>query len=81
MAESLEQFINKQCTLNVIGIGVSDRAIALAVDFKTQNKHSHVTVAVAPTAKPVESNYITNWYKFEENFQIRGTYDKVIKKK
>jgi len=80
IAETLETFIGNKCSLRVVSVGVSDRAIALGIDFITQNKNSHVTVAIAPDAKPVESNKITNWYKTDGNFYITGIYDKVSKR-
>ena len=81
MAQALDKFIGNKQNLVIDGIGVSDRAIALSVkDYVTQNKHSHVTIATAPDAKPVESNNITNWYKTKETLPIMGTLDVVMKR-
>ena len=52
-------------TFKVIGYGKSDDAFALMVDYPTANKVSHITVACAPGAKPVQSNDITNWTEFD----------------
>lgn len=73
-AEGLNLFLGDQASMRVISIGISGRAIALEVDYITQNKHSHVTVAIAPEAKPVESNDITSWIPVEDSFYITGTY-------
>lgn len=64
-------------SLRITHIGYSDRAIALRVDYQTSNKISHITVAVAPGAKPVESNNITNWYKTDGAFYVSGQVHKV----
>jgi len=44
-------------------IGISDRAVALRVvtDVHSAKEIKHITLAVAPGAKPVESNQITHW--------------------
>jgi hypothetical protein len=61
-------------------IGVSDRAIAFGVgtDLSIVNKLPHVTIAVAPGAKPVDSNYISDW-KSIVPFDIEGTIQMVKK--
>ena len=74
IANFLEPFIGNTCSLRVISIGVSERAIALGIDFSTQNEHSHVTVAIAPEAKPVESNDIVEWFDVNDSFYITGVY-------
>lgn len=59
--------------LEIDAIGISDRAIAGRVcNIKTNNKISHVTIAVAPGAKPVESNQIVNW-AVTKPLHLRGT--------
>lgn len=80
MAEAADQFVGKPQTLKINTIGISDRAIAFGVaDYTTQNKHSHITIATAPGVKPVESNYITKWYKIP-NFYISGKLDVFLAK-
>lgn len=75
MAEALDEFLGNSQSLMITSIGVSDRAIALGVeDYVTQNKRSHITIATAPGAKPVESNDIVNWYK-TDTFYITGKLD------
>ena len=76
-ADGLDIFLGQSISLRIISVGISDRAIALGVDFITNNKYSHITVAVAPGAKPVESNYIENWIPTNGDFYITGTYKKV----
>jgi hypothetical protein len=50
--------------LAVTKVGISDMAMAVAVqsDIETKNKIPHVTVAINPNGgKPVMSNDITDW--------------------
>lgn len=79
IAERLDQLVGNEVSMMVTHLGVSDRAIAFKVDYKTTNKISHVTVAVAPGAKPVESNYITDWEEIDV-FYISGKINKVLKR-
>lgn len=80
MAEKYEPFVNSTVKLKVDKIGISDRAIAFGVstDLDIVNKLPHITVAVASDAKPVESNYITNWEDIFP-FYIEGTIQSVKK--
>lgn len=79
-AEQFENMLGQEQKLRCIGIGKSDKVIAMMIDFKTNNEHSHVTVAVGPTGKPVDSNYIENWIKDDgKNLEITGTYKKISK--
>ena len=69
--------------IDVIGIGTSDRAVALWVDATIKplvNKVAHITVAVAPGAKPVESNYIKKWKRLKTPFKIKGNIGWIPKK-
>lgn len=75
--ENVFPMLGTVVSLMVTHIGISDRAIALEVDYQTSNKHSHITVAVAPGAKPVESNNITNWIKTNSAFYVTGQVHKV----
>lgn len=77
-AKKYDNKLGQTETLKAKYVGISDRAIALGIDFKTNNEHSHVTVAITPDGgKPVESNYIKNWYEVDDNFTITGTYKKI----
>lgn len=77
-AEALEICIGNHESLMVTGVGISDRAVAFSVDYETQNSVSHITIATAPGAKPVESNNITNWKPIEP-FYVTGIVDKFTK--
>lgn len=80
VAEELEPLLNTEVTLTINGIGISKNAIAFSVDYKTQNKHSHITIATAPGTKPVESNNIIRWFPISGNFTVNGTIKKIVKK-
>ena len=69
--------LGQSVSLRITHIGYSERAIALRVDYKTANKISHITVATAPDAKPVESNDISYWVKMDGAFYVTGTVRKV----
>ena len=64
-------------SLRITHIGYSNRAIALQVDYQTSNKISHITVATAPDAKPVESNNINYWVETDGAFYVTGQVHKV----
>ena len=64
---------------NIRGVESKAYAIALGIDYITDNKHSHVTVTIHPNAKPVESNDIINWIPTDGDFYITGTFKKITK--
>lgn len=73
-ASAIEPKIGQRAMLDITEIGVSDRCIAVKVSgYPTNNKIPHITVAVAPGAKPVESNSITNWKPVTTGITILGT--------
>lgn len=72
----LDLAVGNVVKFTVTGIGFSDKAIAVSVDLPSENKVSHITIAVAPGAKPVDSNLIEDWrYILKEKFT--GTFLKV----
>ena len=80
-AESCEKELGKRVVLMVTELGVSDRAIAVKVSgYPTNNAIPHITVAVAPGAKPVESNRISNWRKYSEIPGLSATLKRIDKK-
>ena len=65
-----KEAIGAEVELISVGLGKSDRAIALELSkdgFETTNRVMHITLAVAPDAKPVESNAITDWEPLGSN--------------
>ena len=79
LAQFYEMFLGDTVSLRSTSVGISERAIALGIDYITANKHSHVTVAIHPDAKPVESNDITEWIPTNGDFYITGTFKKITK--
>ena len=80
-ADYFDTLIGKDVTLTCDAIGISERAIALHVsNFKTSNKMSHITVAIKPDAKPVESNHITDWRRLPKEVSIKGMINVFVAK-
>lgn len=75
--EWLEPMVGQPVKFNVIGFGVSEHCVAVMVNLRTQNKVSHITLAVAPGHRPVESNDIVDWVTFsDERPSFIGILDK-----
>lgn len=70
-------------SLIITDIGISNKAIAFKVKYTSRitNKTPHITVAVAPDAKPVNSNDIEKWYELDEYFYVSGKINKVVPSK
>lgn len=80
-ANALDDVLGKYQQLRISSIGISEDAIAFGVsNYKTQNEHSHITIAVAPGSKPVKSNEIKNWTPII-GFYVTGKLGKISKKK
>lgn len=80
-ATALDEYLGTYQQLRITSIGISDEAIAFAVgNYKTQNKQSHITIAVAPGSKPVKSNEIKEWTPIL-GFYVTGKLGKISKKK
>lgn len=61
---------------NVYGLGMSEHAIAVMTDVHSQNAISHITLAIAPGHKPVESNDIEDWIVFKKKYSFIGLLKK-----
>ena len=57
----LDAFLGTRVRFFIVAIGKSENAIAYKVSLPSMNETAHITVAVAPGHKPVESNDIKNW--------------------
>ena len=62
----LKKHIGTMFVFRITGYGKSNDAYALMVDLFTANLVSHITIACAPGAKPVQSNDIQDWHFPEE---------------
>jgi len=72
--------IDKDVTLTVTHVGLSDKAMAVVVTgYRSKNKTSHVTIAINPNdGKAKDSNDITN-FKEVKQFEIFGKVTEVKK--
>lgn len=72
----VEKNIGKTVELDIISIGVSDKAIAVgAIGVPSRNEHPHITLAVGNGGKPVDSNKIINWSMIENPFLVSAKID------
>ena len=79
-ADSLKDKIYQKVYLTVVAVGVSEKSIAVKVaGFKSNNAIPHVTIAVAPGAKPVDSNNIINWWTVDDDFGFSASINVVLK--
>jgi hypothetical protein len=70
--------VDSEVILEVIGIGVSNDAIALLVTgYMSKNIRQHITLAFKTT--PSDSNSIPNrnWYKLKKSFPLKGVIREV----
>ena len=73
LPEELKDDLNKEVTLTVKTIGISDDAIAVGVEgYPSTKEISHITLAIPPDGKPVNSNYIEDWRKIEDEILLGG---------
>ncbi len=80
--DNCEKELGKRTVLTATDLGLSDRAMAIKVTgYPTNNALPHVTVAVAPGAKPVESNQIQNWEPLNNTICLSVELRKVCKHK
>ena len=70
-------FLGKTVEFEVVSIGISDDAIALGVagNIKSKNAIPHITLAIPPGGKPVNSNKIEDWRDIEEHYTVCGVVD------
>ncbi len=80
-AKVLDEVLGTYQQIRITSIGLSEESIAFAVgNYATQNKQSHITIAVAPGSKHVKSNEIKNWTPIIR-FYVTGKIGKISKKK
>ena len=79
-AHNIDELVGSIAHLIVTHVGTSDRCIAVKVSgFSSNNANPHITVAVAPGAKPVESNDITNWYTVPDGIGLTAKINVVTR--
>ena len=77
------QMLGQSENLMITDIGISNKAIAFKVRYygKIANRIPHITVAIAPDVKPINSNDIEKWYNLDEYFYVSGKINKVVPSK
>ncbi len=70
-------FLGKTVEFEIVSVGISDDAIALGVggNIKSKNTIPHITLAIPPGGKPVNSNLIEDWRGIEEHLTVYGVVD------
>ena len=78
---SNKEDLGKEVTLTATKIGLSDMAMAVAVDgYPSNNAIPHITIAINPDGgKPVMSNDITKWQDIKP-FHLTGVVTEIKKK-
>ena len=78
LPEELRDDLNEDVTLTVTSIGVSDDAIALGVEgYPSNNPIPHITLAIPPDGKPVNSNEIEDWREVEDEILLNGKVSEI----
>jgi hypothetical protein len=72
--EFIKNNMGKDVILQVGRLGISDDAIAVDIysDVPSDNKIPHITLAVPPGGKPVNSNKITEWEPVNEPISLKA---------
>ena len=76
----MKHMISDKVTLKVTKIGISELALAVAVEgFPSKNDIPHITVAVnrKDGGKPFDSNKITNWQPVQFALELTGIVTEV----
>ena len=71
-------WVDKEVELTVKAIARSDKVVAVAVDTEvpSTNQIKHITVAISPEARPVDSNELSNWEPLSP-IKLRGIVKEV----
>ena len=80
----LKDYLDVVVRFTLKEFGVSDKAIAVSVEFfnneiKSKNEKPHITIAVNRSigGKPYDSNKITKWYKIDKKIILSGRLEEV----
>lgn len=75
--EYIAKNLGKKAELEVESVGLSVDAMAIGVtgDFHSKNAVPHITVAIPPGGKPVNSKKISDWTEFHLDDKLSGTVD------
>jgi len=72
--EFIHKNMGKDVELTAVELGISDTVMAVKIrsDVPSDNKIIHVTLAVSPQGKPVQSNFITDWKPLPEPIKLNA---------
>lgn len=75
--EYIARNLGKSASMDAVSVGLSGDAMAVGLsgDFRSKNPIPHVTVAIPPGGKPVNSNRIAEWSDFRLDDKLTGTVD------
>jgi hypothetical protein len=74
----LKKDLDEVVSLTVKSIGVSDDAIAVEVEgYPSQKEIPHITVAIPPEGRPVNSNNIKDWQPVEGQLIVKGKVSEI----
>lgn len=70
--EYIQNNLGQDVELTAVKLGISETVMAVEVQSPapSDNKIWHITLAVSPQGKPVQSNYITNWKPLPEPIKL-----------
>jgi len=74
----LKKDLDEVVSLTVKSIGISDDAIAVEVEgYPSQKEIPHITVAIPPEGRPVNSNNIKDWQPVEGQLIVKGKVSEI----
>ena len=77
IAKYIAWHLGQSVDIHISSLGASPDAMAIGVygSFPCNNARPHITLAVPPDGKPVNSNKITSWAELRTDFSLRGVVD------
>lgn len=81
LLEKTIQNLNKEVSLTATAVGKSNDAMAVKVDSEIPSVNSipHITIAIPPQGKAVNSNKITEWTPLNNKIELKGTIKALYK--
>jgi len=70
----IQDNMGKDVELTAVELGKSNEVMAVKIETNvpSDNKIKHVTVAVSPNGKPVQSNFITDWKSLPKPIKLKA---------
>jgi hypothetical protein len=82
LPEDMKELIGQEYSIVTSQLGRSETAYAVMVNDNglSKNKIPHVTLAVSPEGKPVQSNYIEKWQPIANRIRLTGVITEIPRK-